>query len=409
MSSDAPPSYESVVARFEQRLGSNPSPQHVLNAAKELPQYEIDILVANASKMADLTPDEEAALHAGMVKTMSSPEAASHLTNTAAHAASACNAIETMFTNLLITLTTIDGDHTPPTEGAFVPRFQILHQAFRRVVHKSKDLSNEISVYSSRFDMVIIPLCNDKDLTTEERKAKVELFINEASVFSEESNTMHNDLNRLKDDFAVFVGSFGDWATDKEGTDTDELRQARVNLMELKAELSTFKSTFYATSAVAAASLPVTGLLSLMAPQFVVPIVIGGLTIATLSTAATIALGISITSKEGEIESRQASINDLVASISDIKATREKLQLLGSEDFTLFTKNITILSMLWNSAHDDARRIKQWLESGANDVDMPKYMRISITQAANVYDAMAVYLTNYASGITAVNIPRPSS
>lgn len=74
-----------------------------------------------------------------------------------------------------------------------------------------------------------------------------------------------------------------------------------------------------------------------------------------------------LSAKEGEIEGKQTKINDLVAAINEIKTTREKLQLLGSENLSLFKRNITILSVLWTSAHDDARKIEQWLEDGAED------------------------------------------
>lgn len=74
-----------------------------------------------------------------------------------------------------------------------------------------------------------------------------------------------------------------------------------------------------------------------------------------------------LSAKKGEIKTKQTKIDDLVAAISEIRTAREKLQRLGSEDFTLFNNNISILSTLWASAHVDARKIEQWLESGAND------------------------------------------
>ncbi|KAH8112484.1 hypothetical protein DFH11DRAFT_1728656 [Phellopilus nigrolimitatus] len=409
MSSDAPPSYESVVARLEQRLGSNPKPQEVLDVAKQLPQYEIDILVANAIQLDDLTPAQEAALHAGMVKSMSSQDAVFSLETASDNAASACNAIETMFSNLLRMLASIDAKYTSPKEGAFVPRFERLNQAFRQVVYNSTDLVTDISAYASRFDMIIIPLSYDNALTVEQRKAKIGQFIKDAETFSEKSYAMHNRLSKLKDDFAVFVGSFSGWAVDKEGADTDALKQARAELTVLKNELSNLKTALHVFGAAAAVSLPVAGLLALMPTAYVTLIIIGGLVIAGLSTATVVGLAIAITAKEGEIESKQTRINDLVAAINEIKTTREKLQRLGSDDLTLFNKNITILSMLWTSAHVDAQRIEKWLEDGAKDADLPRYMKISINDAANAYKTMSVYLTDYAKGITTVNIPKPSS
>ncbi|KAH8112497.1 hypothetical protein DFH11DRAFT_1785988 [Phellopilus nigrolimitatus] len=409
MSYDALPSYESIVAHLEQHLGFNPKPQEVLDVAKQLPQYEIDILVANAVQLEDLTPEQKADLHTGMVKTMSTPETETSLRTAATDAAAACNAIETMFSNLLRSLASIDAKNIPPKEGAFVPRFETLNQAFRRVVYDSKDLAINISVYSGRFDTVVIPICKDKELTTDQRKTKIAQFIKDADKFIKESDTMHEHFSKLKDDFAVFVGSFSGWAVDKEGADNDALKQARAELTVLLNELSNLKIALHAASAGAAAALPVTGVLGLMLTPFVAPIIIGGLVFAGLSTATVVGLAIAITSKKGEIKTKQTKIDDLVAAISEIRTAREKLQRLGSEDFTLFNNNISILSTLWASAHVDARKIEQWLESGANDADMPKYMQISINEAANAYKAMGVYLSDYAKGITPANIPKPSA
>ncbi|KAH8112477.1 hypothetical protein DFH11DRAFT_1785784 [Phellopilus nigrolimitatus] len=409
MPSDAPPSYESVVARLEQRLGSNPKPQEVIDAVNQLPQYEIDILVANAGKIDDLKPIEDPIFHAGMVKTMSTPSAASHLTTAAADAAAACNAIETMFTNSLRTLTTIDAKYPPPAGGPFAPRFRTLNQAFRGVVHNSKDLAIDFAVDSHRFDAVLIPMCNDKTLTTEFRTTKIQNFINDVNGISTQSDDMHKKFDKLKVDFAVFTGSFRDWAFDKEDADTKELEQARKDLENLKSELSSLETTFFSIGSVATFTLPVISILATMPIPYANYVIVGGLIIAGLSAVATAALASSITSKKGQIESKQTHINALAASISDIKATREKLKTLGENDLTLFNKNISILSLLWNSVIDDARRIKRWLESGANDADMPHYMKTSINEAVIAYKAMSNYLNQYANGISSVNIPKPDA
>ncbi|KAH8112493.1 hypothetical protein DFH11DRAFT_1785972 [Phellopilus nigrolimitatus] len=407
MSSDAPPSYESVVARLEQRLGSNPKPQEVLDVAKQLPQYEIDILVANAGKMADLTPAEQAAFTVGVAKTLSSQDAALELKTVSADAAASSSGIETMFISLTSTLASIDAKNIPPKEGAFVPRFKIINQEFLQVMRDSKDLAVKISVYGLRFDSVIIPICKDQSLTTEQRKAKLDEFINDANIFTEETATMEERFDNLKNNFATFSSSFGVWASDKEGADTERLEQARKELDQLKEELSRLKAALIAIGSIAAASLPVTGVLTYLSGPFAMFVFLGGLIFAGLSTVTVLGLAIAYAAKADQVEAKQELIDALVQSINNIKATREKLGLLGTENLTLFNQNISAIALLWKTAHNDALEIKKWLENGAEDADMPEYMLLSVNEAVSIYKTMAGYLRDYADGITSVNIAEP--
>ncbi|KAH8112479.1 hypothetical protein DFH11DRAFT_1728648 [Phellopilus nigrolimitatus] len=407
MSSDAPPSYESVVARLEQRLGSKPKPQDVLDTTKQLPQYEIDILISNAGKIVDMTPDQKTTFTIGVAREMSSKDAALSLRTAAADATAACSEIEVMFTNLMRTLASIDAMSIPPKEGAFVPRFRTLNQMFRQIVHDSKDLAVKIAVYGLRFDSVIIPICKDTSLTIEKRKEKIGEFIKDADTFSDKAAAMEKSLNNLKSDFAVFIGSFSGWASDKEGADTKELEQARKDLDELRNELSKLRVALFAVGGVAAASLPVTGILALLSGPFAPIVIIGGLIFAGVSTSSVVGLAIAIDSKKKQVEAKQARIDALVQSINDIKATREKLELLGTENLKLFNQNVSVMTLLWTSAHNDALEIKTWLEGGAKDADMPEYMLISVNEAVSIYKTMADYLRQYADGIASINIPKP--
>lgn len=79
---------------------------------------------------------------------------------------------------------------------------------------------------------------------------------------------MERSFSNLKIDFAVFTGSFSGWAFDKEGADTKELEQARKDLEKLRNELSELQIALFAVGGVAAASLPVTGILALISGPF---------------------------------------------------------------------------------------------------------------------------------------------
>ncbi|KAH8104172.1 hypothetical protein DFH11DRAFT_1651645 [Phellopilus nigrolimitatus] len=404
MRSDAHFLYESVVARFEKRLGPNPKPQEVLNAADELSEDEIEILVANASKMADLTPAQEDAFTTGVAKTITSQDAVPHLETAAADAAAACNAIETMFTNLKRTLASIDAKNIPPKEGPFMPRFKVLNQKFRQIMRDSRDLAVRIAAYGRRFDMVIIPFCNDGSLTTAERKAKVVEFVKDADAFKKSSADMGDSFDGLKDDFSEFVDSFGSWAFNKEGADSKELKQARTELEGLKNKLHKLEHYLLAAGGVVSVSL----LVAKMSGSFAQYATIGGLIIAGISVAVAAGLAIARTSQKKRVAVQQARVDSLDQSISDIKATRDKLEQLGGNYFYIFDKNISFLASIWDHARIDAVEIKEWLEKGEKESARPKYMKISVDETVSVYKTMAGYLYQYADGIGSA-VPNPNA
>ncbi|KAH8106624.1 hypothetical protein DFH11DRAFT_1232198 [Phellopilus nigrolimitatus] len=408
MSSDGPPSYESVVARFEQSLGSNPKPQDVLNAIDQLPQYEIGVLSSNPHEMPVLTDEQKAAFSLGVAKTISSPEAADKFKEAAVKASAACKAIEIMFTNLTVELAKIDAKNIPPKEGPFVPRLARLNQEYLRAVHLSKDLAVKISVYGQQFDTVIIPFCNDESQSTEERLKKITQFINEADTFSKDTGAIDDSFDNIKNDFTAFIGSFGDWASDKEGADTKELEQLRRDLKKMNTEISDLRSNLTVFSGIATAALPVVqAMLSITGP--LVPfVIIGGLLVAGIGAVFMFNIITTINSRNNEVSAIQARIDDLVESVNDIKVTHEKLKLLGTENLQLFNQNIPVIVSLWRSAHNDALEIKAWLEGSAKGVDKPLYMEKSVYEAVSIYKTMADYLRQYADGIESVNVLTPS-
>ncbi|KAH8104164.1 hypothetical protein DFH11DRAFT_197390 [Phellopilus nigrolimitatus] len=405
MSSDGPPSYESVVARFEQSLGSNPKPQDVLNAIDQLPQYEIDVLASNPYEMPVLTDEQKAAFTLGVAKTMTSPEAAEHLKNTATKASAACKAIETMFTKLTVELAKIDAKNIPPKEGPFVPRFELLHQDYLRTVHISKDFAVKMSVYGKEFDTVVIPFCNDKSISKEKRLAIITEFIKNADTFSKDSDGIMKSFDTLKSQFNTFVGSFSGWASEKEAADIKELKGLDEVLKKLKEELSNLNNELTKLTLIVVGVLPVT----VLAVLVLGPVgLICGLIFAGISIAFFIECAIRIDSKNKEISFTRARIEALRKSISDIEETRVNLERLGDESLQLFNDNIKFIGMLWTHAHNDALEIKTWLEGSAKFADMPKYMETSLRETISIYKTMAVYLRQYADGIESVNIPKPT-
>ncbi|KAH8106619.1 hypothetical protein DFH11DRAFT_1732700 [Phellopilus nigrolimitatus] len=409
MSFDGPPSYESVVARFEQSLGTNPKPQDVLNAIDQLPQYEVDVLASNALEMPALTDEQKAAFTLGVAKTMSSPEAVEKLKIDAGNASAACKAIEIMFTNLTVELAKIDAKNIPPKEGPFVSRFEPLYQKFLLIVNTSTDLAVKIAIYGEQFESVIIPFCDDESQSTEERLEIITQFINDAETFSEGSNAITTGLTELKLEFISFLGSFSNWASDKETADTKEVKQLQEKLIVLKGDIFKLTETLDKFAFSVTASLAVLGAGVLLASTFLGPFaIIGGLLFLGISLASMVQYAISIILKRNEVSATQARIDDLVKSISDIKATRKELEQLGTEKLKLFNNNITVIGLFWKNAHNDALAIKVWLEGGAKFANKPLYMEKSVNEAVRIYSTMAIYLRQYADGIESVNIPKPT-
>jgi hypothetical protein len=127
MSSDAPPSYDSVVANLKQRIASNPHPQHVLDISSQLSQTEIDILGANVDNHPPMTAQEQADFKAGMAKALSSDEALQHIEAGAAEASEACSNIENLFSELVTKMAELDSKNSPPKQGPFTPRLRVIH------------------------------------------------------------------------------------------------------------------------------------------------------------------------------------------------------------------------------------------------------------------------------------------
>ncbi|KAH8103639.1 hypothetical protein DFH11DRAFT_1749982 [Phellopilus nigrolimitatus] len=406
MSFDGPPSYESVVARFEQSLGTNPKPQDVLNAIDQLPQYEIDVLASNALEMPALTDEQKAAFTLSVAKTMSSPEAVEELKIDAGNASAACKAVEDMFTNLTVELAKIDAKNIPPKEGPFVSRFEPLYQTFLLIVNTSTDLAVKIAVYGEQFESVIIPFCNDESQSTEERLEIIRQFINEAETFSEGSNAITTGLTEIKFEFISFFVSFSNWISDKETADTEEVKQLQEKLIVLEAEISALTEAL--DKFVLSATEPL-AVLGAVASTFLGPFaIIGGLLSLGISLASMVQYVTSIISKRNEVSATQARIVDLVISISDIKATHKKLEQLGTKELKLFNNNITVIGLFWKNAHNDALEIKTWLEGSAKFANKPLYMEKSVYEAVRIYSTMAIYLRQYADGIESVNIPKPT-
>ncbi|RPB19141.1 hypothetical protein L211DRAFT_853482 [Terfezia boudieri ATCC MYA-4762] len=206
------------------------------------------------------------------------------------------------------------------------------------------------------FEDKVLILATDEGQTVEDRIRRIDDFILKSESISEAAQGFAQTFNDIKSKLTDFTGSFSGWAKDKEQQDSNKLTMARGELAELNNKLSELQTAFIATASVAVASLPVTGILVILAGLFAPFVIIGGLAVAQASTAVTIAL------------STQITLQDCVF-------------------FLFITKN-------------DCTKIIEWLQQGRQDADMPLYMKISLDQAAGVYKALAKFLQAYVNGLS---------
>ena len=79
---------------------------------------------------------------------------------------------------------------------------------------------------------------------------------------------MHDRFISLKDDFSVFVGSFGTWAKEREDEDNERIEQLRKDIIELQAELERLDTALKALLVSLAATLPLTGIIAVFSGPF---------------------------------------------------------------------------------------------------------------------------------------------
>lgn len=136
MSADDPPSYESVVAKLTERLGSHPKVEDIYKAGVQLSRNEKDVLIAHVYVAPPLNKEETEKFTLGAAQCMSSSEGKDDLRKEAHLANAAVLDIRRTFTHLTGELSDIDSRYTSPAEGPFAPRIGDLSLvSFRFVVN----------------------------------------------------------------------------------------------------------------------------------------------------------------------------------------------------------------------------------------------------------------------------------
>ncbi|KAJ3506881.1 hypothetical protein NLJ89_g6615 [Agrocybe chaxingu] len=404
---EAPPSYASVIAAIEKKLGPNPTAEEMLAVAESVPETHIDVILANTDKLPEYNNDDaqKVALNVELAKAASTPEATECFKVAAEDAVKAAKEIEGMFQRLTVDLAEIDQGGKLPEEGPFVPRLKVVHDKYRTILNKSTDLAVIIATYGLRFETIIIPICNDPSLSVDKKKAKLDEFIIDATRFSESSKATEEEFKLLKADFVAFVELFVNWATVREAEQEKRLENAKLELANLKADLKNLEDAVTGLTIFATVGLPVIGLFGLCLGPLGMAIMLGVIGVSfLLSWTSIFVLGFIIKNKHNKIQDKQKEIANIESSIQKLRSIREQLTKAETGDLAAFNRNINVLSAVWSTAHKDALTIREWLENGAKDADMPEYLNIAANEAVSVYKSMAFYLRQYADGVTSSSV-----
>ncbi|PYH92382.1 hypothetical protein BO71DRAFT_442457 [Aspergillus ellipticus CBS 707.79] len=394
----APPSYDEVAQKLDDMVGSDPTPDKVFEAAGQLSEEEINVLVDGVDSHWPLETEaqkEEFTIGAG--QTLSSDEGKVRLQSTAMTVTQATKEIDDVFFNLETKLAQIDAIH----KSNFQPEISNLKETYQKILADSRDLAARMSVQVETFDDMIVPLCAESSISVDVRTQQLNIFLQNSASSGENATAIQGRFTDLSTSFERFVGTFSDWAKDKEGEITEQIKVVSQELDDLNKTLSALNASLAVFENIAEYSLPVTGGLSVLMPQFAPFFLIGGLISVGLSVATIAGLSIAKSITEGKIITKTREKENLEAQLEQIRQTRAELEDLGNASLVRFADAIAILTGSWGSTAEDAQRIRVWLGEGAVEAKQPEYMRLNLRYNVKKYDAISEYLEYYARGITA--------
>ncbi|KZF26980.1 hypothetical protein L228DRAFT_280117 [Xylona heveae TC161] len=417
----SPPSYDDVVAKVSQMVGTDATPQKYIDAAATLNENEIDILVSGGDFSDPIkTEEDNKKFCEGAAKALTSHESTEHLRESSNAAVDASNEINRVFVSLHLKIAQIDRIHRSDFEPALIKNQLVIVsfmsstflantdtiKKYLGILTESRVLATEVAIHGNRFDDLIIPFCTDENIPTETRRTILNGFISDMEKARERARETENNFTNLQISFTSFIADFSTWAVEREGQLTEELEHIMKELSELQEKLTSLNISLLALGS-GALGLPfVAGLLAggAAVSGFLAPfLAIAGLIALGVSVAAVVsmaALGIVKAVTETQIREKERQRASLSARIEEIRQAREELVALGEEKLEIFRVNVNVLQSVWNSVAIDAQIIMGHLDGALSLVDFPQHIINSLERANSIYTVMAEYLTNYAKGIT---------
>ncbi|PLB48703.1 hypothetical protein P170DRAFT_359049 [Aspergillus steynii IBT 23096] len=395
---EAPPSYDSIVGKIDEAVGSTRTPDKYLEVVKSLSSAEIGVIADGAKDHPPpiYTEEDKKTFAIGAAKAASEDSATKHLETAANKATLAAKEIRGVFQSIELKITEIDQIHM----SNFLPELEKHQKTFNDILGDSRLLATDISQYGKSFDGIIVQFCADQTISVDDRIKQIGDYIEKTQKFEDDSTSIKNRFDSLTSDFTKFVGTFGTWAKDKEGELNDQIKELNKEIAELNAKLVKLQKSLMVLGIAAGVGLPALAVAAALSGPFAPFVAIGGL-IALGATAASIAgISIAIAVTSNDIKAKQSEKEGLQEQIEQIQHARQELQDLGTQKLKVFTDNVNVLSGYWTATTAQAHEIQAWLKDGASMAKRPKYMQMNLDHGVQIYAALSVFLDNYASGLT---------
>ncbi|GLA21004.1 hypothetical protein AnigIFM62618_009978 [Aspergillus niger] len=392
----SPPSYDEVAGKLDGLLGTNPTVEKALEAARSLSDEEINVLANGYEDHKPLQTDQQKADFAvGAGQHLSSEEGQNGMAQAGTAASQASFDIDKRLIDIQQKLAVIDQRYN---EG-FADTIAGIRQDYNQVLQNSRNLAADISQNGKSFDKIIIKYCADSDIAIEDRKAKVKTFISNTNGFEATAKDIKEQYSNVKSKFSSFVETYSTWAEDKEGELTQQIADLEEEIRSLTQELNSIEAAQKVMAALAGAAIPIAGALGTIFEPVKPLILIWGLIFAGVALAASIGLLIAAERVKNKINQKTFEKEDLEQLLENIRSARQDLQGMQQSGLLSFQACLDVLPQYWNSTVQNAQSIHDWLEKGAETTARPMYMNLNVEKGVASYNSTAVYLDNYARGL----------
>ncbi|OGM42560.1 hypothetical protein ABOM_007945 [Aspergillus bombycis] len=392
----SPPTYDEVAGKLEGLLGSNPTVEKALEAARTLSDVEINVLANGYEDHYPLQTDQQKAdFTVGAGQHLSSDEGQNRMALAGTAASQTAIDIDNRLIDIQKKLAVIDQKYN---EG-FADAVTAIRQDYKQVLQASRSLAADISQNGKSFDTIIVEYCADSSIAVEERKSKVKSFISDTNGFEATAKDIQQQFSNIGTRFSSFVDTYSSWANDKEGELTEQIKELEKEILELTQQLNAIEAAQKAMAAVAVAAVPIATALGTIFEPVKPLIIIGGLITAVAALGASLGLLIAAERVQNEINQKTNEKEDLEQELENIRNARQDLQSMQQSGLLSFQSCLDVLPQYWNSTIQDAQSIHDWLEKGAEATVRPVYMSLNVDKGIKSYHATAAYLDKYSHGI----------
>ncbi|KAI1639324.1 hypothetical protein F4809DRAFT_638798 [Biscogniauxia mediterranea] len=393
----SPPSYEEVASKLESLLGNDPTTEKALSAARSLSNEEIIVLANGYEDHYPLqTEQQKADFVVGAGQHLSSEEGQDSAAQAGLAASQAAVDVDNQLLDIQSQLAVLDQSY----HKGFADTVASIRKEYNQVLQDTRLLAADIAQKGRSFDVILVQYCADSNYPIDERKSRVASFISDISKFESTSQDIQQKFETVKTKFASFVETFTSWANGKEGELTDKIEQLVKEIRELNNTLNTIKAAQTSMAALAAAALPAAVALGTVLEPLKPIILIGGLIVAGVSLAASIALIIASERVQHQINDKTSEKEDLEKELERIRNARQQLQSvqLQKGGLPVLQDCIDVLPEYWKCTLRDAQSIHGWLEQGGETQARPMYMSLNVEKGIKSYDSTAAYLEKYSRG-----------